>query len=315
MNTNNSNPNQNKFKEIISLRTDKMVDSFLEEKENLEKPTIQQSEKIFSGILNDIQSPKAIEGNRMKYIANTMFMHRKQVAAAIFVFVSIILSSLWLKPDNYYIKTNFAENKKIDLPDGSTVILNANSSLTYSKNWDAAADRKVWLEGEGYFSVKKGIVKGQKFEVVAKDVSVIVQGTMFNVNARKDKVEIFLEEGKISLITQSDKNSPKVMEPGDFVSYLPKLKELKLSQKLIENKNVSSWKDGALIFQDANLSAVLKKLNEIYGVDFEIEDQDILNIKITAGIPVEQLDVAIIMLSDVLEVEIEAISKTKYKLK
>jgi transmembrane sensor len=315
MNTNNSNPNQNKFKGIISLRTDKMVDNFLEEKENLEKPTIQQSEKIFSGILSDIQTPSEIQSNKIRFTAKTILLYKKQVAVAVFVLISIILSSLWLNPGTYHIQTNFAENKKIDLPDGSQVILNANSSLTYSKNWDAVEDRKVWLEGEGYFNVKKGVIKGQKFEVVANDVSVIVQGTMFNVNSREDKVEVFLEEGKISLITQSDKNSPKVMEPGDFVSYLPKSKELKFSQKLIENQNVSSWKDGALIFQDADLSEVLKKLNEIYGIEFEIEDQKILDRKISAGIPVEQLDVAIIMLSDVLGVEIESINKTTYKLK
>ena len=43
--------------------------------------------------------------------------------------------------------------KTILLPDSSLITLNANSTLSYNNNWNSTAPRKVWLNGEAYFSV------------------------------------------------------------------------------------------------------------------------------------------------------------------
>lgn len=309
---NNSLPQH--IKNIIYSRIDKLIDKNLENIENLEKPTGQQTDKIFANILSEINQPEISKVIKQTSKSNIIHIAMKYAAAVVLLLVSIYAVSLWLQPNETHFKTNYAENRKINLPDGSKVILNANSSLTFSDNWDDNADRKVWLDGEGYFSVVKGTKKGQKFEVITKDISVVVLGTMFNVNSRKDKVEIFLEEGKISLVAKESKSNTKELKPGDFVRYVPNSKEINISQKTDKIQNVSSWKDGAILFNEASLSDVLKKLNEIYGVEFEIGNKDILNKKISAGIPVEQLDVAIIMLSDVLGVEIELLSQSKYKL-
>jgi ferric-dicitrate binding protein FerR (iron transport regulator) len=314
MNSDKNNSLPQNIRNIIYSRIDKSIDKNLENIENLEKPTGQQTDKIFASILSEIHQPEISKGDKQASKSNIIHLARKYAAAVILLLVSVYAVSLWLQPNETYIKTNYAENKKIILPDGSKVILNANSSLTFSNDWEENDDRKVWLDGEGYFSVEKGIKKGQKFEVITKDISVVVLGTIFNVNSRKDKVEIFLEEGKISLVTKEDKSKTKDLKPGDFVRYVPNSKEINISQKTDKIQNVSSWKDGAILFNEASLSDVLKKLNEIYGVEFEIGNKDILNKKISAGIPVEQLDVAIKMLSDVLDVEIELVSQSKYKL-
>jgi ferric-dicitrate binding protein FerR (iron transport regulator) len=219
--------------------------------------------------------------------------------------ISASLAVIWLGSVDQTIKTDFAENREVILPDGSKVVLNSNSSLTYSNDWDDVEDRKVWLDGEGYFNVVKGITKGQKFEVITKGLSAIVTGTSFNVNSRKDIVEVFLEEGKISLATEANKNNTKELKPGDFVRYSAKSNKMKLLQKREAIQNVSSWKDGTILFQKANLSEVLKKFNEIYGVEFKFEDEEVLNRKITVGIPGEQLDVAITILENVLGIEIK----------
>ncbi len=49
--------------------------------------------------------------------------------------------------------TTFGEVKNITLPDGTGVVLNANSSLRVSDNTSEDSVREVWLEGEAFFSV------------------------------------------------------------------------------------------------------------------------------------------------------------------
>jgi transmembrane sensor len=317
MNSENRNWQEENLKKIISERTDKLVESLFESSEQLEKPSIEKSSKIYTDILNEIRHPAKVNNGLSKIVNKRKYLYLSiRSVAALFIFlICTTFVWMWYGSFDQSVKTDFAENKKVSLPDGSIVVLNANSSLTYSKDWDGIEDRKVWLEGEGYFSVAKGITKGQKFEVITKGLSVIVEGTVFNVNSRKDKVEVFLEEGKISLVTKADKDNKKELKPGDFARYNTKLKELKLTKDQKEIHHVSSWKDGTILFRDASLSEVLKKLNEIYGVDFEVDDKDLLNKKITTGIPVAELDVAVTMLEDVLGIEIELIGKSKFAIK
>lgn len=47
--------------------------------------------------------------------------------------------------------TGPTETKRIQLPDGSEVILNANSFLSYHKIWDKDNERNVNLRGEAFF--------------------------------------------------------------------------------------------------------------------------------------------------------------------
>ncbi|HMP28965.1 MAG TPA: DUF4974 domain-containing protein, partial [Saprospiraceae bacterium] len=90
--------------------------------------------------------------------------------------------------------------------------------------------------------------------------------------------------------------------------------DMKISQNYEDNQYISSWKDGTIIFEGAVLSDVLNKITEIYGVEFEVEDQRILNRKITAGIPNSQLEIALTMLQNLLDVDIERIDKSKYNI-
>jgi ferric-dicitrate binding protein FerR (iron transport regulator) len=71
------------------------------------------------------------------------------------------------------------------LPDNSTVILNANSSLRYQENWEAELLREVWVDGEAFFSVVH-THNHQRFRVnVTDDLKVEVLGTEFNVKDRR----------------------------------------------------------------------------------------------------------------------------------
>ena len=84
----------------------------------------------------------------------------------------------------------------IKLPDGSLVQLNANSTLSFDTQWDASADRCVWLNGEAFFEVEKKPETKQKFKVITADLTVEVLGTEFNINSHHQQTRVFLQEGE-----------------------------------------------------------------------------------------------------------------------
>jgi len=115
------------------------------------------------------------------------------VAASIAFVLGLSILFLFQKQDTKNIEyiTGNAEWKKIELPDGSTVELNANSHLSVLNNWSKGNDRKVWLKGEGFFKVSKTPSKDVKFYVITKDLEVEV---LFR--GRKNYLEYEQQKGR-----------------------------------------------------------------------------------------------------------------------
>ena len=98
---------------------------------------------------------------------------------------------------NVHYATNFGQTLKVNLPDGSLVVLNANSKLSYPKNWESQSDRTVYLEGEAFFDVTEKPLSSQaKFIVKTEALNVEVLGTQFNVAKRECQTEVTLNRGK-----------------------------------------------------------------------------------------------------------------------
>ena len=90
------------------------------------------------------------------------------------------------------IQTPAGETATVQLPDASTVTLNALSGIRYSKNrWNR--EREVKLNGEAFFDVTEGVT----FDVITVQGKVSVLGTRFNVKQRKDYFEVMCSEGKV----------------------------------------------------------------------------------------------------------------------
>ena len=215
----------------------------------------------------------------------------------------LLLAGWWFfapGPTSLTATTAFAEQKTLTLPDGTTVWLNANSTLTYPENWDDAQDRLVTLTGEAFFRVTPRPATGQKFLVRTPDLTVSVLGTVFNVNSREEQTSVFLEEGRIALQLAEDTEAEKVMEPGDLVTYSGKRKQLIQDKKAPTPAVHTSWKDGVLVFDDTPLLEVLDKVENIYGITFEVPDTTIYGREITAGLPMEELSIVLPLLEQVL---------------
>jgi len=129
-----------------------------------------------------------------------------RIAAAVVLLLGV---ALWQYPnfssgEMIERQTIAQEKTTIDLPDGSRVWLNQNSSLQYEKTFDK---RIVYLEGEAFFDVAKK--NGQSFEIFAGNSKTKVLGTSFNVRAYPDenKVEIVVETGKVDFSAENDEGA------------------------------------------------------------------------------------------------------------
>ena len=212
----------------------------------------------------------------------------KQFSAAASILLLISVAFYFINSNSKIIhKTDYGEILNIKLQDGSDVTLNSNSSLSYYKN----ESRKVWLSGEAFFQVDKKVATNAKFWVLTDDLSVEVYGTSFNVNTKKKKTGVFLEEGNIWLKLKN--GADKKMIPGNYISYSA------AKDKILEDKNIfnatikTSWKNGSLHFENLSLEEAMEKIEETYGFSIVFKDEKSKNTLITGAVPITNIDICI----------------------
>jgi transmembrane sensor len=204
--------------------------------------------------------------------------------------------------------TRYGEVKTILLPDGSSVVLNANSEFSYRNGWNERPDsREVWLDGEAYFSVTH-TKNHRKFIVHTSDVQVEVLGTTFNVNNRRNTTKVVLHSGKVKLEVplpgQGDytKNKAIVMKPGEMVEFSKEKKELSL--ETVNPELYTSWRKNMLVFNQASLLEIAHTLEDTYGLTVIVEDTALLGREFTASYPADDLDILFKALSKAFGVQI-----------
>lgn len=145
----------------------------------------------------------------------------------------------------------------------------------------------------------------EKFNVWTTDLAVTVLGTSFNVNTRNNKTQVYLEEGKVRLALEEKASEIIELEPGDVIAYSKKNKTLSEKKKNVSTLENASWKEGSLIFKDTPLSKALSDIEDIYGIQFVYQQKDVEGDVISGGVPIKNLEVTLVTLSEVYGIQIE----------
>lgn len=169
------------------------------------------------------------------------------------------------------VKTNPGMTTTVDLPDGTKVYLNSESSLTYP-SFFSKDKRDVKLTGEAFFEVQKDpehrfIVSGPHHTQIE------VLGTSFNVEAfeRDSFISTTLVEGKVRFAYQKNRQPATVdMKPGQKLMYDTTSSQVKLIQTSGETE--TAWKDGKIIFQATPLPEALRMLEKRFNVTFVLSN-------------------------------------------
>lgn len=158
---------------------------------------------------------------------------------------------------------------KLYLPDGTLVWLNAGSKITYSQGF-GVDDRKLTLDGEGYFEVTHN--KNIPLEVKTNELNVTVLGTVFNFKNYPDdkEVTVNLMEGKVALHNKLIEMPELYLEPNKKVS-LNKLTG-KMVKSITNMEYTNAWVNNELFFDEELLDDIAKKLMRNYGVKIEVGD-------------------------------------------
>lgn len=198
----------------------------------------------------------------------------KQAVAAAAVLAIGLFSGIFLNQNNQSIDQRevvfsvpFGSKSSVTLADGSEVILNSGSTLTYNEG-NMKDGRKVRLSGEGFFNVKPD--KRSLFHVQTDDFVIEVTGTSFNVCSYPDNSfsNTTLAEGSISL-TFNRSGQSFSLKPGERLRYDRENNRYTLLKVDIEPE--VAWKDGDFIFRNMAFAELSRRLERWYDVKLTFE--------------------------------------------
>ena len=161
------------------------------------------------------------------------------------------------------------ERATIILPDGSEVELNADSKLIYPTQFTGAT-RELQLTGEAFFRVKKDSL--HPFHVVSPNLAITVLGTSFNMQCYPDrsKTRVALVTGKVKLDRIVDPVNKKTL--GESMILLPAelgvfdKQDLSLEKKKYDLNEETGWRQGIVVFNDADFNEIADRLNKVYNI-------------------------------------------------
>lgn len=212
-----------------------------------------------------------------------------RVAAAV-LFV-LALSWLWRnyldKPAQELMVATAAEEKlEVNLPDGSVVVLNQNSSLRYPASFDQAIHRAVELEGEAFFDIQSNAE--QPFLIHTTETDVKVLGTSFNVRAYPEEsfTEVDVVSGKVAFATR-DQSYESILLPKEKATFQHDNPQMhKIAD---ETQNAHSWRTQQLRFRNTPMPEVLAALERHFDIAFEVEDAMLRKCNYTSNFEEEEL--------------------------
>lgn len=161
----------------------------------------------------------------------------------------------------------------LTLPDGSEVVLNGGSTLTYPSRF-AAKKREIKLEGEAFFDVRKNA--NAPFIVQSGKIKVRVLGTSFNVEAYQEDetIKVTLERGKVCIETTSLDES-LTLAPNQQAIF--NKRTFQLTQTEVNAKEATAWKSNTLYFNEVPLKEIAKRLNRQFNTHIIVESEELRN--------------------------------------
>lgn len=175
-------------------------------------------------------------------------------------------------------KSNKPERRFINLPDGSSVILNENSKIELSKAFNQNGKREVYLTGEAYFDI---IHDGASpFIVHTGKISTTVLGTAFNIKASlgNKRVTVTVTRGKVKV--GDDEKTYNVIVPDEQMVFD---QDLTLHvKKLVKAEQFIGWTNEDIYFDDVSIKDVVNQLQNRFKVSIVFSNEQIKTCKFSA---------------------------------
>lgn len=221
----------------------------------------------------------------------------------------------WYFYSDVTITTKYGEQKVLLLPDGSTVRLNANSSISYARAFNWNKDRHVTINGEAYFEVKhlnqnpSKIEKGERFVAEGKKLWVEVLGTTFNLKSRPNINQVTLVDGKVKVKSIAT-GEEKILNPGE-------LARLANDNSFVVNGTATiapqiSWKENKLLMAQTRIGDIIAEFENLYGLKVILPDTAMSDRRIDGTISTTNAESMLFVLKNILNVNARQDGKNIY---
>lgn len=214
------------------------------------------------------------------------------------------------------ISTRRGSKSRVQLPDGTIVMLNAGSKLAYNKDFGKEL-REVTLSGEGYFDVKR--MPDKPFVIHTASINIKVLGTVFNVKAYPEdkRTETSLIHGSIEVTMKNRPSDKIILAPSEKLvvenntvvdkvvatSRGTEVPDVSMSTLMSVNKlryndadssvAETGWVDNKLVFRDESFEDLARRMERWYDVDIEITDASLREKRLNGIFEKETIDQAL----------------------
>ena len=208
---------------------------------------------------------KAIDSSIYK--KTTLFSYKTVAIAASFLILLGLGYSFLTTNDITTIATRKGERKEVLLADGSSVFLNANSSISYENNF--TNNRNITLNGEAFFKVVRDTTS--PFTVTSNTIKTQVLGTSFNINAKtNNKTKVSVNTGKVAVSSIQFPNNSVLLTKNQQVEFI----DTKPSDITNNDSNdLMAWTKNIIILNNETLESTAKILENWYNITIDITDE------------------------------------------
>ena len=266
-------------------------------------PPIPNKDIVWERLIQEIEihqdeSEKIMFKKRKSHWASWIDTLLKRRLALAYGLIILILSPLVYDAfSNKQVNTSAAQKESILLADGTKVILNSESELTYNRNYNKS-NRSVHLVGEAYFSVKKGEIP---FNVKTPHGEISVLGTSFNVRTRNDGFEVGVNDGEVQV---SNENGILNLSKGQLLTVKSEFISSNILQIPIDQ--YPDWLNRKFYCNETTLESLCLEIERTFDIKINFTNPSLKSLTITGLIEATDLD-------NVLHT-VSTLTKHKFKL-
>lgn len=215
-------------------------------------------------------------------------------------------------------RTGLATTRVIALPDGSSIILGARSSITVAYR---GGERRVILSsGEALFDVHHDAAR--PFVVDAGSSVIRDVGTRFNVNRTPTSVRIGVLEGSVLVTsTATPTAAPVALRRGQGTQIVQATpadlgRDPSLSDPIVVTTQEApgAWREGRLVFDNVRLADLSADVNRYYGPGVTLGSAAVGDLRVTAAFKTSEIPAFMSALDATLPVHTERSPEGKFRI-
>ena len=251
--------------------------------ENFLQGNLSTTDNIIPEVVRDRVMEQVTREKDNKYASHKVSRSWKRMAVAAMCLLCVCAgAAIWYATTTHHsgngvvtIKTGVGEHSNVTLPDGTSVVLNAKTTIAYDCSM-ANRTREVKLTGEAFFDVASD--EECPFIVNTTDMVVQCLGTSFSVrNYEEEKsVSVVLLEGKVNVVAG---DSELMMEPNNRVEYDKDSKFL--AKQRVDANNYLCWLNNEIRYNDCTLEEIAMELSRNYNIQIIVTTDKLKNERFT----------------------------------